>query len=607
MKLANTLSRRISIAVFAAVGAFLMSTDFAAAQSLGVGSSSDPTGERPESTKIGFFELLESGSDAMLSAFEPERQAPTVEEPEWDSLASPRQTILTFYEAMNHVAQGRRDALPTALKTFGSGERRGESPEQTAFDLLNVLDRLPELSPGALPGERMVRDANISRYELFPRGISNQWLYRALGESPDGAIVLVKEGDRWLFDEATIRGAGKLISSMTSIPPRERIDRKGELFYSVMEPLGTETSAMGYVKFLLWSLAGIFLAWLFGRGLNWIERRKIMPDDGIAMAVLESFRLPAMTLLTTLGFAIGTTQLTLHPSLSSLRWKLIEMALVIAGVMLLISLLELLVLGVRRVLKDKDDPYSDMMSIITRRLLRVVAGVTVALFVMQNVFKWDVTSLLGGFAIIALALSLAAQDAVKNLFGALTIFANRPFLRGDWITFDGRTGTVEDVSLQLTQLRLLSGEVWAVPNMNFIDKPVENLSLRKYLRRTMNIQVIYGTPAEKLDKAISILEEILCSNDVVGDGKGDMEEHPPKVFFDQFGSHFLNLRADYWYMMDPEGSQTQRDTERGWFSYLHHCTMVNREILKQFNDAEIEFAFPTQTLHIENESAIATT
>lgn len=192
---------------------------------------------------------------------------------------------------------------------------------------------------------------------------------------------------------------------------------------------------------------------------------------------------PRDAIMTFVEAMIGSAKIFMQPALSSFRWNLIEAAMVLAGVYLVVSLIELVCLGVRRTFYGDDDPYAKMISLVIRRRLRVFATVILLLFIFQNVFKWNVTALIGGFSIIALALSLAAQDAVKNLFGALTIFANRPFIKGDWIKFADEIGQVDDVSLQVTRVRLLSGEVLSVPNMKLIDDTVENMSMRKYLRR----------------------------------------------------------------------------------------------------------------------------
>src|SRR6056297_1932354 len=130
------------------------------AQSLLASDQTKPAGGRPKSTEVGFFELMESGGDATLDLFRPSGHRQSVGSPEFNSQASPRDTVMTFVEAMNHVVQGRDEPWPRALAALPA---RTEDERQVAKDLLSVFDRLPELSPGSIPGEKMVDPNWIDR------------------------------------------------------------------------------------------------------------------------------------------------------------------------------------------------------------------------------------------------------------------------------------------------------------------------------------------------------------------------------------------------------------------------------------------------------------
>ena len=139
--------------------------------------------------------------------------------------------------------------------------------------------------------------------------------------------------------------------------------------------------------------------------------------------------------------------------------------------------------------------------------------------------------------------------------------------------------------------------MWSVPNSNFVDEPVENLSLRKYLRRVFDVRLPLETPPAKIAEAERILNDVLTGEGIVGDGQGDLEAHPPKVNFESVGEYFFNVRADYWYLMHPEEKVAQRNTERGWFSYLAHCDAVNTAVVERFDAAGIRFALPATAVY----------
>lgn len=160
---------------------------------------------------------------------------------------------------------------------------------------------------------------------------------------------------------------------------------------------------------------------------------------------------------------------------------------------------------------------------------------------------------------------------------------------------------VDKVTLQVTRIRLLSGDVFTVPNVHFIEEPVQNFSMRTFKRRTMDIQIPYDTPPQKIHRAVEVLQEVLREPKIVDEGKCRLEERPPLVMFDQFKAYSYNLRAYYWYFMSDDGLKLQRETERGWFTYLDHCTLVNQRIVERFEEEGIEFAFPTQTLFVAND------
>ena len=561
------------------------------------GSGPGPTGGRPQSTRVGFFELLKSGGEAFLELFAAPGDEPTVDDPKWDSTEGPRSTVMTFLEAMTHVAEGKTDALDRAFQTLPPEAR----DEKAAIDLLNVFDRLPKMSPGSIPGRQEMDDRAATRFELFPRGIERDWAYTALDGPVGGEIVLAEgEDGEWRFTRETIDGAAELLDSMRSIPPRPRIEQRGKMFHEIVGPTFTQTAWTGWLFLLAVLAAAVFTAWLLWKGLTWAAEWLRDKQDFLISPLLTGLRVPAVLVLLTVAGLIATSRVHVQPTIDNFRWKIVETLLVLAGTWVAVILIELLVLGARRFFGQSDsDPYVKMATSVFRQALRVIVGVLLGLFVLQNVFDWNVTTLIGGVGLLALAMSLAAKDAVANLFGAATIFISRPFLVGDWVIFQKELGTVENVELQATSIRLLSGELWSVPNMLFVDTPVENLSRRRYLRRVLELGLTYDTTREQLQQAMDILREILSSEEIVGDGQGDLDAYPPEVNFTGFDDFSLGLRADYWYLMDADGGDIQRHTDRGYLTWLDHCTKVNLRILERFNEAGLNFAFPTQTVHME--------
>ena len=169
---------------------------------------------------------------------------------------------------------------------------------------------------------------------------------------------------------------------------------------------------------------------------------------------------------------------------------------------------------------------------------------------------------------------------IKNFFGSIMIFSDRPFELGDRIQVSGYDGVVEMVGFRSTRVRTLDGHVVTMPNGELANTSIRNVAKRPNIRRIMNIGITYDTPPQKVQEAIDIVTEILK------DHEGQEGEMLPRVYFNEFNDSALNLFVIYWYH------------PADWWNYCAFSQRVNMEIFRQFNDAGIEFAFPSQTVYL---------
>ena len=350
------------------------------------------------------------------------------------------------------------------------------------------------------------------------------------------------------------------------------------------------------------TVLGIALGYLFYKLMGRLAARIEENDHSLAASTLRGLGASGGLVLFTIAFTVAIGFLSLGPVLRPLRFSVPKFLLVIAVALLVISLIDVAAAFIRRHIdKEGSGHYDHMLVLIVRRILRTFIVVLVLLFVLQNMLGFNIGALIVGFGVIGLALSLAAQDSVKNLFGAVSIYVNRPFMIGDWIRFKGQWatywGTVEDIKLQATKLRDLNGNYITLPNMLFIDREVENLSARGYIRREVNLTLPYRPDAREVERAMQALRDVFCDEEVVEDAGMEGREDEPHVSFPEFGEGWLIIRGYHWYFMG-QNDEAQRDTQRGWFTYLDHCSLVNRKIVDLFGERNIEFAFPTQTVEL---------
>jgi len=218
---------------------------------------------------------------------------------------------------------------------------------------------------------------------------------------------------------------------------------------------------------------------------------------------------------------------------------------------------------------------SRMMPVVKRSILVIVwcIGIVMAL---SNVGV-NITALLGTLGIGGIAFALAAQDTIKNIFGAFTIFTDRPFSIGDTVKIDQFEGTIVDVGIRSTKIRNYDKRLITLPNYKVADASIINITAEPMRRVVMKLGLTYSTTPEKMEKAMDILLKIpdkveyVASKDLVANFTDFLDSALVITFI-----YFIQKRGDI-------GKVTSN---------------VNMEILRSFNGAGIEFAFPTQTIYV---------
>ncbi len=217
---------------------------------------------------------------------------------------------------------------------------------------------------------------------------------------------------------------------------------------------------------------------------------------------------------------------------------------------------------------------------IIRKALKVFTIIIAILVTSQNM-GMNVTGLLASLSIGGLAVGLAAQDTLSNLFGAVAIFADRPFRIGDRIQVDKIDGTVETIGLRSTRVRNLDGHLVTIPNRNMANANIVNVSNRPNIKTVMNIGLTYDTPAAKVERAVKLLENIFRSHPKTAD---------LVIGFDKFEPSSLNIQLVHWW------------DSTDFKEYLAGIQSLNLELKRQFDAEGINYAFPSQTVYVRQDS-----
>lgn len=298
---------------------------------------------------------------------------------------------------------------------------------------------------------------------------------------------------------------------------------------------------------------------------------------------------PGKLALIALGLTVGLVQVNgMSDALRTLSWKTLLLLCTIAVFWYAFNLVSVVDLVLRRLTVRTESTLDSQVVPLVRKTLRIFLVVIGVMFVVDAVFDRDIAAWLAGLGIAGIAVSLAAQDSLKNLIGSITILFDRPFKIGERIVYGGYDGVVEEIGFRSTKVRTLTGHLVTIPNAKIVSDPVENVGRRPSIQRIMNLTITYDTPREKIERAVSILREILEEEGIrepirpVIDG----DELPPRVYFNEYNADSLNILVIYWY------------APPAYWDYVEHAQRLNLRILEEFEKAGIEFAFPTRTVRL---------
>ncbi len=205
----------------------------------------------------------------------------------------------------------------------------------------------------------------------------------------------------------------------------------------------------------------------------------------------------------------------------------------------------------------------------------------IVVLALRNVLNYDITALLTGLGIGGIAIALAVQNVLGDLFAALSIVLDRPFEVGDTIAVDTFTGTVEHIGLKTTRLRAVSGEQVIFSNTDLLKSRVRNLKRMQERRALITLGVTYSTPPDRAAAVPDMLRRCVAS-------------HPGTRFerahFSRFAESWLEFELAY-FVLSAE-----------YLTFMDTQQAVNLEILRTFGQEGIEFAFPTRRI-IEGKEA----
>lgn len=391
------------------------------------------------------------------------------------------------------------------------------------------------------------------------------------------ALVISRQGDRWLWSRELVGRAPKMYSETFSGLPG-MIQRR--------VPAWADGPWLGvYTWQALYTLSLLVFGLLAG-----LVAQRLVAEQFLRLARRARIQLNARVVESTRGpmtwFAAGLVGVWGIPGLQ----LGVQTARALVFTASAVTSLSVVLIAVRviDVISDyfsiraaaTESKLDDQVIPLTSRAVKSTIWVLGVVFVVQNL-GIDVGSLMAGLGIGGLAFALAAKDTVENLFGSLTIFTDRPFQIGDWVVIDGHIeGVVEEVGFRSTRIRTFHSSLISVPNAKVANCTVDNMGLRNHRRVRTTLGFTYGSNRSQLETFVELTRTLLSEDPVVWDGTQE-------VHFAGFNASSLDVMI-YFFLDVPD-----------WSTELEEKSRIFLNMMGIAEELGLEFAFPSQSVYVE--------
>ena len=477
-------------------------------------------------------------------------------------LSSPRRALHTFiyWQQESHERPGLV-AATMKLADAPRSEKLG-----LARKLLMVLDsRGLIVEFNQVPGNPAYTDSlsGLQQYTPFPRALPK--------------VSLVRTDREWVFSRATIDAIPDIYRSTFSV----FVDVVLDNLPAYMKDTWLGIRIWQYFAVFAWLLIGLVLRKLFEYILqnyaNRLTQKTRSQWDDRFVKIVEK---PAGFTFAMLFYWATYSNLMLSVNVNYYISTFFEVAVSLGIVWLLYNFSDILSDYLTSLTTQTESKLDDQLVPLIRKTLKIFIVVLGILIVLQNQ-GINVASLLAGLGLGGLAFALAARDTLANFFGSITIFLDKPFQIGDWVKTNSVEGTVEEVGFRSTRIRSFYNSLISVPNAKMADAEVDNLGLREYRRLKTVLNLTYSTTPEQMEAFVEGIKAIIRANKYM---RKDFYE----VHFNNFGPHSLDVLV-YCFLKVPS-----------WSDELQQKHNFFVEILRLAKDIGVEFAFPTQTLHVDS-------
>ncbi len=505
---------------------------------------------------------------------------------------SPLATMYTFLGAMSRVRREGKDAWKDALACLDlpKGTAR-EGARELAAELLGILNRLGEITPDSLRDRQYVEKWGLRRFCFFPQALVHDWVPEKIRKAGRIEFVRLPTGE-WKFSKRTLQGLDKLY---TAIAPLRVLagsvdERSLSIPLWIRSKLPSALTSGEILSLEYWQWLGIFLVLLLGVVLDRLVRfflgllaRRLLKsghtfvkEETLTRAVRPIGLALAAFLWVELFPWIGLT----GPALTVLRGA-VRFFAVLAGTWALWRIVDLVSEALEWKAARTRTRVDDVLIPLLRKTVKIFI-VVIGVIYAAEALNIEIAPLIASLGIGGLAFAFAAKDTIENFFGSVAVLLDRPFHVGDWVVIGEVEGIVEEVGFRSTRIRTFYNSQVTLPNASLVRATVDNYGRRKYRRWKCHIGIQYDTPPDKILAFREGIQELVRSHPYT-------RKDYYQVWLHQFSPSSLDILL-YVFFEVPDWSTELRERERLFL-----------DILRLARTLGIEFAFPTQTIHLYRE------
>lgn len=390
-------------------------------------------------------------------------------------------------------------------------------------------------------------------------------------------IFLIASEGRWMFSSTTVKSIPEIhkkvfpmgTNKLLNLVPRQGTTKILGLY--LWQYFGL--LFLIFVGFFTHKVLTFFFRKILGRIFKRYQKAEIVED------YLYPVARPLSMLAVTFLYLIFTPVLQLSANMSYYVVMFFKILTVILAIRVVYKLIDFFSYQTAKIASKTESTLDDQLIPLIRKTLKTfifIIGVLIAL----DTLRIPIIPLLTGLSLGGLAFALAAQDTIKNFFGSIMIFIDRPFQVGDWITSGNIDGTVEEVGLRATRIRTFRNSVVYVPNGKLADTDIDNHGLRNYRRFSTKIGITYDTPPSKVAAFVEGLKGIVLNHP-------NTNKDNFHVYLNEFGGSSLNIMF-YIFFKVPD-----------WGNELASKHEIMLQIMQLADTIGVRFAFPSQTLYVE--------